>query len=93
MSNEAQNGGRSDYTDRLPNGPPACWLCNRPHAGALTVLGGRVGRTTKIPVCAAGEGCQDGRIYHGTLAPPHFPDRPCERCGPTARTRNQRHRP
>lgn len=76
------------------NGPPkpftpACWFCNAPDPGGFAVLGGPIGSRAKVPRCADGEGCQDGRIFHGPGPnPPHFPDEECSVCGPAARRGN-----
>lgn len=61
-----------------------CWFCKHPNPHGTEMLGGRVdGGGTKIDVCAPGEGCKDGRIFHG---PPqggaHYPDEDCPVCGP-----------
>jgi hypothetical protein len=73
-----------------PDSRPRCFFCGRPGATATAILGGPLpGRSgagdsggTRIACCPTGEGCKDGRIYHG---PPtfavHWPDAFCGICG------------
>lgn len=85
-------------TTRYPPGDyKTCFYCMRPRPGGTAMLGGPAGQGgTPIPVCAAGVGCRDGRIYHG---PPHgtshWPADPCEVCPPERdnRIRDNRGRP
>jgi hypothetical protein len=92
MGHPGRNGGRSDSPDQLSHGPPPnCWYCQRPNAYGTATLGGRVGSTTKINVCSTGQGCQDGRIFHGPAGPPpHRPGQPCDWCAKDERPRRSR---
>lgn len=61
----------------------SCWFCRRPWVTGRMTLGARAGDGgTQIPVCAAGTGCRDGRIFHGPPhdVDPHWPDEPCDIC-------------
>jgi hypothetical protein len=58
-----------------------CYICGRPNASSSTILGGNTaGGGTKVPRCAEGVGCRDGRVYHGPLGMPHWSNEPCEIC-------------
>jgi len=60
-----------------------CWFCRAPNPRGTDTLGGATANGgTKIPVCAPGEGCKDGRIFHGPMGDPHYPDQDCRICGP-----------
>lgn len=66
-------------------GPPVlrCWFCQAENPRGTSILTSHVpGRDTKIPCCATGEGCRDGRIFHGPRAKPHQPGEGCSICGP-----------
>lgn len=58
-----------------------CWFCKRPNPHGTDLLGGTMGGGSKIDVCAPGEGCKDGRIFHGPQGFPHYPDQDCPICG------------
>jgi hypothetical protein len=65
-----------------------CWFCSAPNPrGQDTLGGGMQGGGTKISVCAPGEGCKDGRIFHGPQGEPHFPGQDCPICGPADKQR------
>lgn len=59
-----------------------CWFCRHPNPTGTALLGSHRGPGSKIKVCAPGEGCKDGRIFHGPQADPHYPDQDCPICGP-----------
>jgi hypothetical protein len=65
-----------------------CFFCGRAGATGSTILGGPLpgnmrgqASGSRVPCCGVGEGCKDGRIFHG---PPsfatHWPDEPCGIC-------------
>lgn len=81
MDRTDPRGGRTDdlsWAIAFRQHHPACWFCRRPGVTGTALLGTN---GTKIPCCADGTGCQDGRIHHG---PPdftvHWPDEPCGAC-------------
>lgn len=57
-----------------------CWYCQYPNPGASASLTGHTGGATRISVCAPGQGCKDGRIFHGPTLPSHYPGEPCAGC-------------
>lgn len=57
-----------------------CWFCRRPATGTDYLTCNRTGTRAAIPVCVKGEGCQDGRVFHGPLAAPHWPGEQCSYC-------------
>lgn len=67
-----------------------CWFCKQPHATSVTKLGGTSGAGTRINICGPGEGCQDGRIFHGPQGRPHRPDEDCTICGPAGTAKARR---
>jgi len=82
----SETSQRRDRTDDLSWAAkprtPTCWFCQAPHPNGTGLLGSKVGSGSKVPVCAPGEGCKDGRIFHGPQGAPHFPDQDCPICGP-----------
>ncbi len=64
----------------LPVLPPRCWFCPAQNPRGTTVLNGSETSAT-LPCCADGEGCRDGRIFHGPQGDPHYPDQDCPICG------------
>jgi hypothetical protein len=76
---------------RRPRGI-TCFYCGTPEPAGVAILGlrNRDGGGTEIAVCAQGAGCQDGRIYHGTQAEPHWPDQPCGECARQQSTKTGR---
>lgn len=86
MSPSDQRRPPADRPDPLRVFAPRCWFCQDPNPRGYAMLAGQTGSGTKIAACAEGEGCRDGRIFHGpTGNPPHFPDQDCKVCGPGAR--------
>jgi hypothetical protein len=66
----------------LPPPTPHCWKCGVANPSGTAVLGRHNGHDgARIAVCAPGEGCQDGRVFHGPLAPSHQPGEDCRICG------------
>ncbi len=57
--------------------PPRCWLCQRQNPGSTSTLG-KDG--CRVPVCAVGVGCRDGRIFHGPQGAAHYPGQDCPIC-------------
>jgi hypothetical protein len=94
MDRTGPRDGRTDDLSwaRATTPERRCFFCRRPGATGDTILGGN--RGTKVPCCPAGQGCKDGRIYHG---PPafgvHWPDEPCDICPRDAAARPRRGRP
>lgn len=85
-------GGRTDdlswAKSQTQSTTVRCFFCNRPGATADARLGdATIGGGTKVACCPEGQGCKDGRIYHG---PPrfgsHWPDDPCDYCARSSRT-------
>jgi hypothetical protein len=96
MSAPEQSLGRSEEPGRYPEASIAarCWLCSAPNPSGSDILGGSKpgGGGTRIAVCASGEGCKDGRIFHGPQADlPHYPDEDCRICGVAGQPRAMRH--
>jgi hypothetical protein len=100
-----QTGSRNNQTDdpfRTPIEVPAtearrCWCCRRPCGPDTRILGGGTGAGhdggTKVPYCSDGQGCRDGRVYHGPPWPSHGPEETCGGCalaGPTPAARRAR---
>lgn len=88
MSQPGQPGPQDHRTDDLAWAMRAaeisrsCYICRRPNAGSSMVLGANSAQGgTRVPRCAQGVGCRDGRIHHG---PPqggsHWPGEDCEVC-------------
>ncbi len=70
---------------------PRCWFCMAENPRGSDTLGGRNGQGgTRIPVCATGEGCRDGKVRHGPQGAPHWPEEDCPICGPGDRQRAER---
>ena len=92
MAPAEQRKNRSDDpTGLFGPRPPRCWVCGAPEPRSWGVLGASTPNGgTKIPMCAEGEGCKDGRIFHGPQGAPHFPDQDCPICGPAERQRAMR---
>jgi len=85
MSESSQRRDRSgDISWAMqPDPRTTCWFCKHPNPTGTYLFGGnRGGGGTKIAVCAPGEGCRDGRIFHGPQGAPHYPDQDCPICGP-----------
>lgn len=90
MSHPGQRKTPSDDGHTPQPTGPGCWRCGTPGARGSTTLAAHLGGGTRIAICAAGEGCRDGRIFHGPSGPlPHFPDKDCPAC-PTRRGRPRR---
>jgi hypothetical protein len=72
--------------------PHICWFCQRPNPKGSRLIGSRLLGETRVAACAAGEGCNDGRIWHGPAAAPHYRDEPCKLCpgGATSAARPNR---
>jgi hypothetical protein len=90
MTNRGPERDRSDEPRGFLDRPivPQCWFCRAEYPRATTTLGGGTsGGGTTIPCCATGEGCKDGRIFHGPQGEPHYPEEDCPICGPSDRQR------
>lgn len=92
MSESSQNGNRPGDPTRAtpPKVTSTCWYCGHPNPTGTAILGSHRGTGTKIKVCAPGEGCKDGRIFHGPQADPHYPDQDCSICGNPAQRATER---
>lgn len=86
---ESERGHSGDLPRYLQPPPRTCWFCRAPEPRGWDTLGGGVNGQggTKIPVCATGEGCRDGKVRHGPQGDPHWPDEDCPICGPGSRQR------
>jgi hypothetical protein len=78
MTAAPHNDTPAEPARRTPPATSYCWLCTAPNPRGSATLGGGPGGGTKIAVCAAGEGCNDGKIWHGPTARSHYPGEECE---------------